>query len=128
YYIAFAGGFAMGTFVGIYIEERISVGMVIIRVITKKDATELIKFFKSEDYGVTSVDAQGVDGQVKIIYAVLRRHDVPDAVEIVKKFDASAFYSTEDIRFVSEKIFPLRQPWYKRKHLNLLKLYKSIRK
>ena len=42
-YIAFAGGFAMGNFIGMRIEERLAVGLEVIRVITRKDATELFE-------------------------------------------------------------------------------------
>jgi len=46
-YIAYAGGFAMGNFVGMWIAERLSLGVVLIRVVTKKDATELVECLKS---------------------------------------------------------------------------------
>ena len=46
-YIAYAGGFAMGNFVGMWTAERLSLGVVLIRVVTKKDATELVECLKS---------------------------------------------------------------------------------
>ena len=48
YYIAYAGGFAMGTFVGIFIEDKLSIGTEIVRIITHKEATKLIGVLKSE--------------------------------------------------------------------------------
>lgn len=42
YYLFYAGGFATGTLVGILVEEKLSIGLVMIRVITKRDATKLI--------------------------------------------------------------------------------------
>jgi len=51
--------FAMGNYVGIRIVEKLSLGVVLIRVLTKKDASGLIKSFKSANYGVTSVDGHG---------------------------------------------------------------------
>ena len=119
-YVSYAGGFAMGTFVGIYIVEKLSLGMVIIRVITRKDATELIAFLHSENYGVTSVDAQGTTGMVKVIYTVIKRQDLHHVIEIIKKFNPQAFYTIEDVKSVSEGIFPIRDPWYKKAFLNTL--------
>ena len=119
-YVAYAGGFAMGTFVGIYIVEKLSLGMVLIRVITRKDATELIAFLHSENYGVTSVDAQGTTGMVKVIYTVIKRQDLHHVIEIIKKFNPQAFYTIEDVKSVSEGIFPIRDPWYKKAFLNTL--------
>ena len=42
-YIAYAAGFAMGNFVGICVAERLSLGVVLIRVVTKKDALPLVQ-------------------------------------------------------------------------------------
>lgn len=39
YYVAYAGGFATGTYLGMVLEEKLSLGYVIVRVITHKDAT-----------------------------------------------------------------------------------------
>ena len=41
-YIAYAGGFAMGTLVGIIIDEKLAMGYLSVVVITKKDPTGLI--------------------------------------------------------------------------------------
>lgn len=57
-YIAYAGGFATGNFVGMYLEERLAIGHEMIRVITRKDATSLIEKLRDMGYGVTSVKAE----------------------------------------------------------------------
>ncbi len=111
-YLAYAGGFALGTFVGIQLEHKLSLGMVGIRVITRKDATELIKLLRSEHVGVTVVDAEGPEGPVKIVYSVINRHDLDKVISDIKKFNPHAFYDIEDIRFATKGIFPLRESWY----------------
>src|SRR4030043_2077641 len=65
YYIAYAGGFAMGNYIGIYIEERMAIGTVVIRIITQKEAADLVECLKSEGYGVTYIDAKGPMGPGK---------------------------------------------------------------
>jgi len=47
-YIAYGAGFAMGTFIGLQIEKKIAIGNSLIRIITKKDATELIEHLKEK--------------------------------------------------------------------------------
>jgi len=42
-YVTFALGFAVGNYVGMLIEERIAIGNQIIRIITRRDATELTR-------------------------------------------------------------------------------------
>jgi len=110
-YIAYAGGFAMGNFVGITIAEKLSLGVALLRVITQKDAAELIQSLSSEKYGVTSVDGQGVHGKVNIIFTIVPRKEIQKVVDIIKKFNPKAFYTVEDIGFVEEGIFPIRKNW-----------------
>ena len=121
YYIAYAGGFATGTFVGIFIEDKLSIGTEIVRIITRKEAPKLIGVLKSEGYGVSSVDAKGAYGQVNIIYTIVDRRDIQNVFGIIKKYNPYAFYTIEDIRFVSKRIFPHRRPWYKRYYKSLPK-------
>lgn len=110
YYIAYAGGFTLGIFVGITIEEKMAMGMVAVRVITIKDACELIESLKSAGYGVTSFDGQGGTGQVKLIYTTIKRKDTDKVMEIIKMFDTQAFFSIEEVRLANKGIFPLAKP------------------
>ncbi|MGB3998420.1 MAG: DUF2179 domain-containing protein [Desulfomonilia bacterium] len=106
--IAYAAGFASGTFVGMYIENLLSFGRVLIRVITRKEAGELVEYLKSSGYGLTCVDATGATGPVKLVFSIVERHDIPRIVEIIKRFNPNAFYTIEDVRFVSENVLPFR--------------------
>lgn len=113
-YIAYGAGFAAGNFVGICIEEKLAMGTFIIRVVTAKDATDLVKELRAEGYGATSIAAEGASGPVNVIYSVVKRGHIRDVVRIIGKFNPNAFYSIEDVRFVSEGIFPSRQSFYNR--------------
>lgn len=109
YYLAYASGYAAGTYVGILIEEKMAIGRVIIRIITRKDATELVECLRSTGYGVTSFDGHGSTGDVKLIYITVERKDVDDILKIIKKFNPKAFFSVEGVRLANEGIFPLRK-------------------
>ena len=61
YYIAYAGGYATGTFVGITIENKLSIGTEIIRIITRQEATKLIKALRAGGYSITVSEAEGQD-------------------------------------------------------------------
>ncbi|KPJ69366.1 MAG: hypothetical protein AMJ45_00425 [Syntrophobacter sp. DG_60] len=124
-YVAYAGGYATGTFVGIYVEEKLAMGILLIRIITKKDASELIKFLRSANYGVTSVDAQGATGQVNVIYTIVNRSDLEGVIETIKRFNPKAFYSVEEVRFVKNGVFPLRTYPDTRKYLRLFRMQRK---
>lgn len=124
-YIAYAGGFAMGNFVGIWIAEKLSLGVVMLRVVTGKDAAELLESLRCSDYGVTSVDGQGVQGKVKVIFTIVPRTEVASVVNLVKKFNPKAFYSIEEIGFVERGVFPVRRTW---RNFSFSNLFRPFRK
>ena len=105
-YIAYGAGFAAGTYIGMVIEEKISLGLVSVRIITKKDPRELIQYLRLNNYGVTSLDGEGGTGKVKMVFTIIKRQDLPHVVEIIKKFHPIAFYSVDDVKSVGEGIFP----------------------
>jgi len=112
YFIAYAGGFAMGNFIGLKIEERIALGFVNIRIITQKSGAELIQNLSDLGYGVTYLDAYGSKGPVNVIYCVLKRKDLTEVTQIIKHFNPKAFYTLEDIRLTNSGVFrtpPLNQ-------------------
>jgi uncharacterized protein YebE (UPF0316 family) len=108
-YIAYGAGFAAGTYIGMYIEERISIGLASVRIITKDDPQELMHFLRSHKYGVTSIDGEGGTGRVKMVFTIIQRQDLPHVVGIIKKFHPGAFYSVEEVKSVAEGVFPDRQ-------------------
>jgi uncharacterized protein YebE (UPF0316 family) len=110
-YVAYAGGFAMGNFIGIHIAEKLSLGVVMIRVVTTKNATPLVDFLRTENYGVTSIDGQGTSGQVKVVFTIVPRREVRSVGELIKKFNPNAFYSIEEVGLVKKGIFPVRKSW-----------------
>ena len=110
-YIAYAGGFATGNFVGIWIAEKLSLGVVLIRVVTSKDASELVEYLKTAKYGVTSVDGHGSSGEVKVVFTIVPRREVTGVVNLIKQFNPKAFYTIEEVGFVEEGIFPARKTW-----------------
>ncbi len=109
YYLAYAFGFAAGTYVGIIVEEKMAIGKVIIRIITKKDATDLVENLRSTGYGVTIFDGRGVTGIVKLIYMTVERKDVDEILKMINKFNPKAFFSVEEVRLANSGTFPLRK-------------------
>ena len=105
-YFSFALGFAVGNYVGMLIEERIAMGSQIVRVITKHDASDLVRYLWDEGYGVTSVDAVGESGPVKLIFMVAKRRKLEKIIGIIKRYNPNAFYTIEDVRFVKETFVP----------------------
>jgi uncharacterized protein YebE (UPF0316 family) len=106
-YLGYASGFATGNYVGMLIEERLALGISLIRVITKKEASELADVMNEKGYGTTVVDAKGRNNSdVNVLYSVVKRKDIEETVELIHKYNPNAFYTIEDIRYVSHDNFP----------------------
>jgi uncharacterized protein YebE (UPF0316 family) len=124
-YIAYAGGFAMGNYVGICIAEKLSLGVVLIRVVAKIDALPLVEHLKSKNYGVTSVDGHGTSGEVKVVFTIVPRREVPSIIDSIKKFNPQAFYSIEEVGFAAKGVFPDKKSSW---DFGLLRLFRPFRK
>ncbi len=105
-FIAYATGYSLGIFFGIKIEERLALGLQVMRIITQKDSEELIKALVEHSFGITTIDGHGAKGPVKIILTVIKRKDITLVRQLIEVNHPSAFYSVEDIRTVSKGVFP----------------------
>jgi len=103
-YVAFAAGFALGNYFGLVIENRLALGKVILRIITTAEGTILLDALRETKYGITSMDAEGKFGDVKIIFMVLSRKDLDNVIPLVKQHNPKAFYSIEDLRYVHDSM------------------------
>ncbi len=104
-YFAWAAGFATGTYVGLLIEERLALGLQVIRIITNQNCDSLIESLKHENHGVTAIDAQGAVGPVKMIFTIIQRKNVRQVIELIRQHNPTAFYSIEDIKDINQGVF-----------------------
>jgi len=119
-YFAYALGFALGNYIGIMIEQKLAMGMVVVQIITRRDATELINFLRLADFGLTVIEGNGGTGTVHIIFTVTKRSSLPFVIENIKNFNPKAFYAVEDIRFVSDAISSGETYWWESKFTALI--------
>lgn len=104
-YLAYAGGYATGTWFGLLLDEKLALGLLGVRVITGKDAKGLIQRLGEERFGVTSVAARGLSGRVRLIFTVVRRRDLRRLLDLVRLESPEAFISVNDVRLASEGYF-----------------------
>lgn len=113
-YIFYALGFSAGTYVGMFLEEKLSVGKVMIRIIVKKNCKELIDSLREHKYPLTILSAvSGLERkEVKIIFSVVDKKDMNEFFEILNKTNPNAFYSVEDVRFARENFVRPRKNFF----------------
>lgn len=108
-YIAYGAGFAMGNYVGIRLEEKISIGTVLIRIVPKKDTSDLVNHLREVGFGVTTVAAEGAKGPVQIIFTIIKRNNIHTAIKIINHYNPNAFYTIEEVKSVKEGYFGIQQ-------------------
>jgi uncharacterized protein YebE (UPF0316 family) len=115
-YLAFAGGYAAGNYMGILIEEKISMGVLIMRIITRTEAKPLADALRSAGFGVTRLSGSGAHGPVNMIFTVIKRKDFKKVSDIVKNLHPNAFYTAEEVKSIHSPPFPVprsgqSRPW-----------------
>jgi uncharacterized protein YebE (UPF0316 family) len=104
-YIAYAAGFATGNLVGMIIEEKLAMGILMIRIFAHEKGTELVTRLNMKGYGATVIEAHGARENILLIYSIVQRNEIDNVLDLINKFDPKAFYTIEDIRSVNEGIF-----------------------
>ncbi len=96
--VAYAGGFATGNVVGMWVEERLAIGHINLRIISPKLGNAIVRRLREKGYAVTEIPARGKDGAVTLLNASIYRRHVGEVMAIVQTVDAEAFMTTEDVR------------------------------
>ncbi len=109
-YVAYAAGFAVGNYVGMYIEGRLAIGTQVVLAIVQDHASPLITHLRGSGYGVTAVDGSGANGAVKLIYTIVRRRNLNDVLSIIHETHPQAFLSIQDVNSTHEGVFPIPTP------------------
>ncbi|MCC6181335.1 MAG: DUF2179 domain-containing protein [Bacteroidia bacterium] len=97
-FIAWAAGFSAGTYLGMYLEERLAIGTQIIRIITSEDITAFTTALANHNQGMTIVDGQGAKGPVKLIFTIVKRVNKAEVIELIKIYIPNSFYTIEDVK------------------------------
>lgn len=96
--IAYAGGYATGNVVGMWVEERLAIGHINLRIMSPALGVAIVKRLRDEGYGVTEIPARGKDGAVTIVSASVYRRHVGEVMKMVQDVDPHAFITAEDVR------------------------------
>lgn len=93
--IAYAGGFASGTLIGITIEDRLAMGYRAVRFISSDQNVNVCEVLRNHDFRCTRMQGHGRSGPVEIGFCVVRRRQLPKVMEIINRTDPRAFISVE---------------------------------
>ena len=93
--VAYGAGFATGTMVGMWVENRIGVGYRAVRVISADRSISVSAALREKGYRVTEVAAQGRNGPVELAFTVIRRRQLSETIDFIEALAPDAFITVE---------------------------------
>jgi len=100
---AYLGGYGIGTLLGMEIEKMISIGYVIVRLITPGDPQPLISELAKLGYGITRIEGTGsFSTTVSIIFMIVPRKELSRLLGVLSNEYPHILYTIEDVRNIKE--------------------------
>lgn len=96
--LAYAGGFATGSVVGMWIEERLAVGHGHMRIMSPSRGEAIVESIRAEGHAATLLSGRGKDGTVSVINCSVRRRHIGWIREKVEGIDPDAFITVQEVR------------------------------
>lgn len=107
--VPYGVGFAVGLVVGSLIEEWLAFGKVQVEIICDTDKSEEIaSFIRSQQIGVTEVDARGIKGDRKLLILFVNRKGIKQIVSDVSKISDRAVIMINTVTSIQGGTIPKR--------------------
>jgi uncharacterized protein YebE (UPF0316 family) len=98
--LAYAGGFAGGTLVGMVLDQRLALGFAEVRFISTDDGQGLAEALREAGFGVTELTGHGRENVVEVIGVLCPRKEVRGVLEIGRGVDNDAIVTVTEPRSV----------------------------
>lgn len=93
--VAFAAGFACGTFVGGLVEERLALGQSFIRIVAPVNTPQVADALRGEGFGATVINGDGMEGEVRLTFTVVPRRKVKAVTALVHQVNPRAYVTVD---------------------------------
>lgn len=109
--VGYAGGFAVGTYVGVSVVHLLALGRVVVRAILPDDVgASTAAVLREEGYPVTEIRGRGRDGPVDIVNVVVGRRHASQVADLIETTAPKSFITVEEVRMTHRGVFPLVAP------------------
>lgn len=100
--LAYAGGFSVGNYVGMWIESRLAMGDELVRCLSyNRDV--LADKIREAGFKVVSFDGEmGKETPVELLLIIEKRRKVQALIKLIRTLDSTAVYSVSDVKSVYE--------------------------
>ena len=97
YVVAYAGGFATGTLLGMHLTEKLSKQVLQVTVISDTQSSEVEAALREAGFALTRLVGMGRDGAVDILDVVCEAKGLDSLTEAVNKVEPKAFVYSQEL-------------------------------
>jgi uncharacterized protein YebE (UPF0316 family) len=97
YVLAYAGGFAIGTLLGITLSEKLTKRIVQTTVMCNGSQLEMEVALREAGFALTRYEGRGRDGAIAVLDVVCGARRLPQLLETVRATDPKAFFYTQEL-------------------------------
>lgn len=102
-------GFATGSFLGSFIEERMAIGVLTAQIVpTRGRGHALAERLREQGFGVTIVTGEGREGLRKVLFVTLRRKMLHRLMKFLESDDPGAFVTVFEMQRTRGGVFAYR--------------------
>jgi len=91
----YSGGFAIGTILGITVEQKIGSGFVQLYVISMYFTDKIADKLRENHIGITILPGEGTRGGVAVLYIMVTRKRQKEVIKLVEEIDPNAVISIQ---------------------------------
>jgi len=95
----YALAYAIGNYVGVFIEEKLAIGLSSIQIINPIDeGDELAGYLRAEGYGLTVLDGHGFNNDKKVLILHIPRKQLNEVIKKIKSKTPDAVIIVSDVK------------------------------
>ena len=98
--LAYCGGFAVGTLIGMAWEQRLALGFAEVRAISTEKSADLAEALRQAGFGVTEYYGYGRENAVGVVEVIIPRKSVDAVLGIARSVDENAIVTVTEARTV----------------------------
>lgn len=96
--VAYAGGFACGNYVGMWLESHIAIGRELVRAISFSEKGHLAERLREQGYRVVELSGNADHQPVEVVLVTERRCEIDALIATIRREDPQAIYTVSDVK------------------------------
>lgn len=101
-YLAYAIGFGFGIYLGMWVEEKLAQGHVIIELITLSKPDDLLAWLRTKNLRYTLLEPESNEGKSFMVFIPATRKQAEIIIPRIKKYHARSFYTIASLKKAAE--------------------------